>query len=821
MKSLHYDNFGVKFDYVISPKSLSEAANHAGNSDNIGVHAAVMDMLDKVINESIEIEEHPDVKKKDNERKWENGFNKDVIVHRFVSAVRIGDEIFRVKTTMKEYDNPQIANGHYTYEVTKIEVLDEQSNTSNGRSNVSNVFVSGAKLLKDVEKSYDKGKKILEESKLADKNAPVYREGESVDNSETDSESQEDYDLYRTVEDEDTIEFLEGQPSVTTYRSMALIDGKLYPPMSSKESGSKQLRNPSELGKWEEAEEAPDKAYKKGNGWYFDLKKDNGKTVSGVAYNPYIHTSTTMLNDQFSEAQDRDNLVVVEMHVPESELTSGYQAEKAKDSVGVKEWKAGIIQGMLSGTREVILTRWAKPVRIVPVEEVAENISKMIEGKVEVMPSNVVTPQQRKALEERGVEFVETDNKGKIKDGEDAGKTWSSVYGKKAKSARKKNDSPSRIRKAVETLCKKLNLDNVEILDDASGLEGKRKKAKGFYNRKTGKITIVLSNATSVSDAVQTLLHEAVAHYGLRKMFGAHFDTFLDNVFRSADENVRKKIAELSRKHGFDIRTATEEYLASLAEDTNFEKENAGWWKKVKALFADMLRNMGFENFGGITLSDNELRYILWRSYRNLAESGNGVFSAAEDMAKQSALNVGEFSTEDTADADLYRVGDDAVTAYHNQVNRSFRSRFREAWVDGMMSVKAALDAIRSERNEVIEDFENPYLFENQMHGIIRVQSEVFQRRKFEPMVRKFNEILDTYGMSDEDLHKYLMAKHGIERNYVFAMRDAPFRKTKTSDFFDANIRTFDAKHPYFLSKKSDVLQLPDRASLPPYKKSF
>ena len=406
-------------------------------------------------------------------------------------------------------------------------------------------------------------------------------------------DAMEDYDLYRTVEDEDTIEFLEGQPSVTTYRSMALIDGKLYPPMSSKESGSKQLRNPSELGKWEEAEEAPEKAYKKGNGWYFDLKKDNGKTVSGVAYNPYIHTSTTMLNDQFSEAQIRDNLVVVEMEVPESELTSGYKADKAKDSVGAKQWKAGIIQGMLSGTREVILTRWAKPVRIVPVEEVAENIAKMIEGKVEVMPSNVVTPQQRKALEERGVEFVETDNKGKIKDGEDAGKTWSSVYGKKAKSARKKNDSPSRIKSAVETLCKKLNLDNVEILDDASGLEGKRKKAKGFYNRKTGKITIVLSNATSVSDAVQTLLHEAVAHYGLRKMFGAHFDTFLDNVFRSADENVRKKIAELSRKHGFNIRTATEEYLASLAEDTNFEKENAGWWQKVKAMFADMLRNMG------------------------------------------------------------------------------------------------------------------------------------------------------------------------------------------------------------------------------------
>ena len=182
LKSFHYDNFGEKFDYVISPKSLTKAANHAGDSDNIGVHAAVMDKLDEVINESVEIEEHPDIKKKDGERKWDNGFNKGILMHRFAAAVRIGDEIYRVKTTMKEYENPQKANGHYTYEVTKIEVLDEQSNTPNGRSNVSDVFVSGVKLLNNLEKSYDSGKKILDESKLADESADLYREvGETDD----------------------------------------------------------------------------------------------------------------------------------------------------------------------------------------------------------------------------------------------------------------------------------------------------------------------------------------------------------------------------------------------------------------------------------------------------------------------------------------------------------------------------------------------------------------------------------------------------------------------------------------------------------------
>ena len=49
-----------------------------------------------------------------------------------------------------------------------------------------------------------------------------------------------------------------------------------------------------------------------------------------------------------------------------------------------------------------------------------------------------------------------------------------------------------------------------------------------------------------------------------------------------------------------------------------------------------------------------------------------------------------------------------------------------------------------------------------------------------------------------------------------------PFRKIKTSDFFDENIRTFGAKHPYFCPKTSDVLHLPvGRLALPSTKKVF
>lgn len=249
---------------------------------------------------------------------------------------------------------------------------------------------------------------------------------EDIDN--PDAEGAYDDGIRHSEEtDEEVIERLEKEPKVKVYRAMSLIDGKLYPPMATKQDGG--LVKPIELGKWEKSDEHPEKAVKRNGKWVFKLTKDNGKSLY-AAYNPYIHTSTTMLNDQFSEAQNRPNLVVVEVEVPESELTSGYKAEKAKDAVGKLEWKAGVIQGQLTGTREVILSRWDKPVRIVPASEVAQHIADQIKGKVEVMPTNVVTPEQRAELEKLGVKFVETDNQGKITEGENKGKTYSSVYGK-------------------------------------------------------------------------------------------------------------------------------------------------------------------------------------------------------------------------------------------------------------------------------------------------------------------------------------------------------------------------------------------------------
>ena len=204
---------------------------------------------------------------------------------------------------------------------------------------------------------------------------------------------------------------------------------------------------------------------------------------------------------------------------------------------------------------------------------------------------------------------------------------------------------------AVREMAERLHLEGVEVVTDASTLTGRRARAKGFYSPRTGKISIVIPNHASEADAVQTLLHEAVAHKGLRQLFGEHFDTFLWNVYRNADRDVRERINALASEKGWDFPTATEEYLASLAEDTDFENaQRSGWWEKIKRLFIDMLHKMGLDRFSGVTLSDNELRYILWRSYENLREPGaeRSITGVAADVVKQAELKVGNYAEEAT-----------------------------------------------------------------------------------------------------------------------------------------------------------------------------
>lgn len=457
---------------------------------------------------------------------------------------------------------------------------------------------------------------------------------------------------YSIVKDPDTIKKLDKEDTVKVYRAMQVgEDGKLYPPMAAKVKG--KFVEPIELGKWEQADERPELADDKG---MFTLNKGNGKSLK-AAYNPYIHTSRTPLNDQFSEAQNRSNIVTVEVEVPKSELTSGYKADKAKDAVGEVEWKAGIIQGQLTGKRKVVLSRWDKPVRIVPDSEVADVIvNDMFKGRNITMPSNVVTPSLRKELEKRGVPFVETDNRGRIVGGENDGVHYSKVYGKKANVKARLGSSiiglnaenERKIADSVVNTANKLggaeatvysSLDDVPEVYRSEVEQG----AKGWYDPETHSVHVYLPNCADANEAERTVLHEKIGHEGMEVLLGGEDGVrkFANFVYNSVAASTRGKILDIANRYDPDwknpdrMNVGTQEYIAHLAEEGPKTAEDFSLWTKIKHYLIKLLKKLGVRVPG--LLNDKDLRYYLMKAGKALHVWDEMPQEKQEAMMKQAS----------------------------------------------------------------------------------------------------------------------------------------------------------------------------------------
>lgn len=612
-------------------------------------------------------------------------------------------------------------------EITKDEADIQELNKRDGKP-----FAEEDKLVMAKELFEEYSEKMKEEmEKKEAKYAKLDKEVEDLDEdafSSPGDEEEEDGNLYRDAT-EDESAWLDSQETVKVYRAMQVIDGKLYPPMMAAVKG--KLVVPRELGTWEVADEREDiikftKTNKNGDVvGYVDLDKGSkdatGKKATvtrDVAYNPYWHTSRSPLNDQFSSAWIRPNIVTVEVEVPVSELSSGYRAKFSKDPVGETDWHAGPVTKQLVDQghepRKVILSRYDKPVRVLSNAEVADRIASYVKGYDVVIPENVVTPQVKVELEKRGVKIGEPKGVKKseqIKEAIEKGLSvvndvnregdgiisdadisllndpMSRMMGESRFTPEQQEKFAAmereRMTRHVDELAEKLHLNNIEVVTDASTLTGKRKKAKGFYNRHTGKITIVVENHRDIEDIEQTVLHEAVAHYGLRQLFGTHFDDFLDNVFNYAEEGIRREIVNLAKKHSWDFPRATEEYLAGLAERTNFERAmESGWWQKIKRMFLEMLHSIGLKGYQGETLTDNELRYILWRSYENLAEPGRyrSIMGEAADITKQMELGVGNYAKHSTDESMLVAEPSPIGRSKFGNVYNQFRGKVKAAF---------------------------------------------------------------------------------------------------------------------------------------------
>lgn len=639
-------------------------------------------------------------------------------------------------------------------------------------------------------------KKELEEkeAKYAEMDASVETANDITNTDEDDVLYRSDDTMYRIRED------AAPQNTGIGYKVFVLKNGELYPPMVANPNGEA-----TPVGVWLDADAAPIAGQSKTGR---NQVKAGGKGTQGgsgkLAYRPGWHLGVIPYALQFNRIDENGDKTLFPANFVWAEVEYANDVDYQEEAMSYGYNKNGKFQHSYAGLPRIpengaytyrtnpnpetdpwIITGAMRVKRLLTPSEVDEMVKKA-GREPQRRQENAVTDAEIAALNAE----IANDYRNGIGTYTDDEVSYENdpvakLLGQSRRTAKQRREFARRERQRmaerVESLAEKLHLDNVEVVTDASVLDGKKQRAKGFYSKSTGKITIVIPNHTSTFDVEQTLLHEAVAHYGLRQLFGEHFDTFLDNVFNNADENIRRRIVDMAAKNGWDFHKATEEYLASLAEDTEFENINASWWQQIKDFFLNMLHKIGFEDFRGVTLSDNELRYILWRSYENLAEPGRyrSILGEAADVAKQYELKVGNYTVSDphhqtVAESDdaLYRTGDPEIherelarDRYERRV-KSGMFQSREALQDSMLGLKEAMTAILGKKTNIedVDGFENAYLGENRLSSVNKAEADAFAHTLFKPMLDEVAKLARTE-TEREELTDYMMAKHGLERN--------------------------------------------------------
>lgn len=280
------------------------------------------------------------------------------------------------------------------------------------------------------------------------------------------------------------------------------------------------------------------------------------------------------------------------------------------------------------------------------------------------------------------------------------------------------------------------------------------RKIKGWFSVSEGKVYVYLPNASGIEDVKQTILHEGVAHYGLRKLVGdERMDDFLDEVFRNVSKEIRNKIVGTLPKYGYDSRVATEEYLARMAESG----VDVSTWERIKQAFKNLLRRIGIN----IQINDNELKYILWRSAQNLDK--NRPIDLAIDVAMQYNMGVGNYFREGESDG--------SREEYENSL-QGWKYKAREAYQDSMLALKNLQEIIAKVSGKPIKSFEDAYTFENQLSSKNTSESEKYYDEFFVPLLNAEGKLIKKYGLTHKEIERYMMLAHGIERNVEMTFRE-------------------------------------------------
>lgn len=174
------------------------------------------------------------------------------------------------------------------------------------------------------------------------------------------------------------------------------------------------------------------------------------------------------------------------------------------------------------------------------------------------------------------------------------------------------------------------------------------KGAKGYYNKRTNEIGIVLNNHFSSDDVSKTLIHEAVGHGGMERLFGKKWTDFMDRTWNNNSKIAQEAYREIAigRRYLTDKngkrpgiseltveqkRTLIKEYIAKTSEEwinpdlrESMDKSSGAFIRRVFAYIKHLLRS--YTNW---VTTENDIAELIQIAYKQTLGDGGSITNAA------------------------------------------------------------------------------------------------------------------------------------------------------------------------------------------------
>lgn len=210
-----------------------------------------------------------------------------------------------------------------------------------------------------------------------------------------------------------------------------------------------------------------------------------------------------------------------------------------------------------------------------------------------------------------------------------------------------------------------------EIVNDGTQEYFNQLRSFGWYDEFNDRVVINVPNHANVNDVYRTVIHEVVGHQGFAKLFGDHYEAFLNEVYEKGGPEVRAGIEKYAHQLGGNLPLGVDEYLARLSERTFPTAEQRSILKRLKDFVRNMLRRLNIYNK---EISENEIvdliqlhhssmirrenpdvyRRRVFNSFES-ARRNDGGYKRSNQQAQQHHRTLGEIGAKNLYDiVDVY-----------------------------------------------------------------------------------------------------------------------------------------------------------------------